>query len=265
MGTRLIGLGLNLKDDDPSMWNLSHPDDVLAVHKRDAIAGADAILTNTFGASRCWLARFGCESQVNSINRGAVQLARTAAGPRRWVIGSIGPAAAMQPFAAAEQSAILVETGVDALILETYLAEPAAAVLREIKQTIHDAVPVLVSLREWPVRDADFRASALGLLDLGASALGVNCQADIDDAVAFATRMNSIVSCPLLVKPGVYPPGGNGSHPIQFAAAVPILLAANVRLLGGCCGTTELHVAALAALITFHGQARPSVELGAEP
>ena len=82
MGTRLMALGLDPRSDDPALWNLSRPDDVLAIHRRDVAAGAGAILTNTFGANRFWLRKFGQDGAVESINRRAVRLARRAAGPR---------------------------------------------------------------------------------------------------------------------------------------------------------------------------------------
>jgi 5-methyltetrahydrofolate--homocysteine methyltransferase len=257
MGTRLIELGLNVRDDDPSLWTLTHAPDILAIHRRDLAAGAVAILTNTFGANRCWMSRFGREAEVETINRRAVELARLSVRAGHWVIGDIGPTAAAQTGAAAEQAAILVDGGVDALILETYLAEPAAHVFSELRAAMPDAPPILVSLREWPSGRSDLERAARRLLDLGASVLGINCQPDIDSAVAFAEKISRIVSCPLLVKPGVYPCGATGCDPTDFGAAVPALLASNVRLLGGCCGTTDRHVAALAASCSLHHQARP--------
>src|SRR4051794_7638951 len=95
MGTRLLPLGLRLEDDDPCLWNLSHPDDVAAIHRRDVAAGSQALLTNTFGANRAWLRRFGAAvGAVGAINRAAVDLARDASGPGRFVLGDIGPTAA---------------------------------------------------------------------------------------------------------------------------------------------------------------------------
>jgi methionine synthase I (cobalamin-dependent) len=266
VGTRLVELGLNLGVDDPSLWNLTHAAHVLAIHRHDLAAGADAILTNTFGANRCWMSKFGREAEVETINRRAVELARRAVRPdEHWIIGDLGPSAAMQAGAAAEQAAILVDSGVDALILETYLAESATAVLGEVGATVPASVPILVSLREWPARWPDFEGTARRFLGLGASVLGINCQPDIDASVAFAEQMNRVVSCPLLVKPGVSPSGGTGSDPSLFAAAVPALLASNVRLLGGCCGTTHLHVAALAASRAFPNPARRSLRFSADP
>ena len=86
MGTRLLEAGLDLQIDDPTLWCLSHPEKVVAIHRRDVASGAQAILTNTFGANRAWLARFGQVGNLGPINRRAVHLARTAAGSNRFVL-----------------------------------------------------------------------------------------------------------------------------------------------------------------------------------
>src|SRR5581483_10567116 len=80
MGTRLIARGLDLAHDDPCLWCLDRPDEVLDIHRRDVAAGADAVLTNTFGANRLTLDRLGRSADVVAINRRAVELARAAAG-----------------------------------------------------------------------------------------------------------------------------------------------------------------------------------------
>ncbi len=246
MGTRLMAVGLNLQRDDPALWNLTQPTHVLAVHRRDVAAGALAIFSNTFGANRCWLQKYGRERAVEPINRRAVELARLAAGPGRWVIGDIGPTAGDQAGGAAEQAAILVDSGVDAVVLETFAAGPARSTLQEIRRTVPESIPLAVSLREWP-RGSEGETAARRLVDLGASILGLNCRPGLEDAFEFAQRLNRIVDCPLLVKPSADPSLNPELVAERFAAAVHGLLALNVRLLGGCCGTTDLHVAALAA------------------
>jgi 5-methyltetrahydrofolate--homocysteine methyltransferase len=244
MGTRLIALGLDLHVDDPAVWNLTHPEHVLEQHRRDVSSGSGAVLTNTFGANRCWLAKFGRAGAVESINRRAVELARLAAGPGRFVLGDLGPTAAGLAGAAVEQAAILVDAGVDALCFETFKAADLESVLLELAAGPRAPIPLLVSLWEWP-EPPD--STARRLIELGASVIGMNCQAGIEAAVAFAERMDRIVACPLLVKPGAGDPGRPDGSPGSFAAAVPRLLEHNVRLLGGCCGTTDRHVAALRA------------------
>src|SRR5436309_3398152 len=79
MGTRLCARGLDLRSDDPSLWNLTHPTEVLALHRRDVSAGSQVLFTNTFGANRSWLANYGRSDAVEALNRRAVELARQAA------------------------------------------------------------------------------------------------------------------------------------------------------------------------------------------
>jgi methionine synthase I (cobalamin-dependent) len=243
LGTRLLELGLDLGCDDASLWNLTRPAVIHAIHRRDVVAGSDAILTNTFGANRCWLKKFGQERAVESINRRAVRLARRAAGPLRYVIGNIGPAAALERGAAAEQAAALVDADVDALLFETYRYPDVEPVLVEVNKSLTVPIPLLVSLWQWPESAA---SAARRLLDLGAAMIGMNCQPGIEAAIAFAEQMDRRLGCPLLIKPSTGGPTGTDDSPTSFAQAVPRLVDRNVRLLGGCCGTSEVHVAALA-------------------
>lgn len=239
MGTRLVARGLDLASDDPCRWVIEHPGEVLEIHRRDVEAGSKALLTNTFGANRVWLARFGKANEVRSINQQAVDLARLAAGSDRFVIGSIGPTATDHPEALREQAEALFEAGADALMLETHTLDQAEAALRRLRDL---PVPILASLFDWP--DPIERAAEL-LIDLGASAIGANCQLGMASALATARRLRGVCDHPLLIKPSSGLPGSPPEPPEAFEAAVPELVALGVRLIGGCCGTTEAHVAAL--------------------
>ena len=243
LGTRLMARGLVPRFDDPALWNLDRPEEVLAIHCRDVAAGAGAILTNTFGANFFWLDRFGRGAMVEPVNQRAVKLAREAAGPARFVIGDIGPSAARREGAAVKQAAILVDAGVDALFLETFQFAEAERILRDLRRTLTVQIPLLASLWEWPERPG---AAARRLRDAGANVIGMNCVPGIDAAIEFALRLAGKTECPLLVKPSAGRPGRPEDEPAAFAAAVPRLLDHGVRLLGGCCGTSDAHVAALA-------------------
>jgi methionine synthase I (cobalamin-dependent) len=244
MGSRLIALGLDAQSDDPALWNLRRRADVLAIHRRDVAAGAGAIFTNTFGANRLWLSRFGQGDAVEPINRLAVDLAREAAGTGRFVIGDIGPTAGREEGLAIEQAAVLVDAGVDGLILETYSFPDVERVLREVNDSLAASIPLLVSLWRWPDHPGP---DARRLRDAGATVIGMNCQAGIQAALEFADKLDGQTGCPLLVKPSASPANQAGADPGSFAAAVPRLFDRNVRLLGGCCGTSDAHVAALAS------------------
>jgi methionine synthase I (cobalamin-dependent) len=249
MGTRLVSAGLDLGNDDPALWCVSHPDHVSEIHQRDVAAGADAIVTNTFGANPCWLARFDQSRRMELINIQAVRLARDAAGPDRFVLGSIGPSSVAQKGAAAEQAAVLSSAGVDALFMETFLFPEIERALEEVNDATNGAVPVFVSLWRWPDPP---ETAVLRLSAAGASVLGLNCQPGAKSALGFAERLARTVTVPLLVKPGAGTGSEDAMSPADVKAAVPKLLANNVRLIGGCCGTTEKHVAAVAACAPFH-------------
>jgi methionine synthase I (cobalamin-dependent) len=242
MGTRLIARGLDLAHDDPALWNLSHPGAVADIHARDLAAGSDAILSNTFGANRVWLSRLGRAADVAMINHHGVRLAREVAGPDRFVIGSIGPTAADSPDAAREQAGLLAEAGVDALILETFIADQALRALQTLVGTT--SLPLLVSLVQWPT---DSALTALRLTDLGAEVLGANCQNGPEPALQTAALLRSVTPLPLLFKPNAGLPGAETRDADSFARMVAPLLSLGTRLIGGCCGTTEAHVAALRA------------------
>lgn len=264
MGTRLVARGLEVSRDDPCLWNLDRPDDVRAIHRLDRTAGAVGLVTNTFGANRAWLARFGRPDDVEAINRAAVALAREAAAPEGIVLGDIGPTSADEPNAAGQQAAWLRDAGVDAILLETFQLEPALAVLAEVGVVLGgDPVPIVVGLWQWPdaVEDAARR-----LVDAGAAAIGANCRPAIADLPTLVRRLAAAVPCPLLAKPGIAPGDGEvDSTPSTFAAAVPGLLDQNVRLIGGCCGTTDAHVAALAAACSALHPADTSSRPGVRP
>jgi 5-methyltetrahydrofolate--homocysteine methyltransferase len=227
MGTRLIDRGLDLRSEDPALWNLSNPDSIGSIHRADIAAGADAVVTNTFGANRVWLARYGREADVTAINRQAVAIARDAAGPDRFLLGSIGPTAARLPGAYREQAEALA--GVDALLLETHTLAETLVGLSEIGT---GGPPIIASLFRWDSIDEFPR-----LIDLGASVVGANCMT-LEAGQRLAEVIHATCPVPLLVKP-------SGMSPAELAGAVPNMLRCGVRMIGGCCGTVDAHVAAI--------------------
>jgi 5-methyltetrahydrofolate--homocysteine methyltransferase len=245
MGTRLLDQGLRLEDDDPCLWNLTHPEAVLAIHRRDVAAGAEAILSNTFGANRHALARLGrgTNPDVAAINQAAVALARRAAGPGRFVVGGLGPTAA-DGDAVGEQAAVLIAAGVDALLFETHRLDQAEAALHQLDRAACGPapVPLLVSLLAWPVPSAP---ALTRLVALGAAAVGGNCQDGMAAAIELAERLRATTTMPLIVKPAAGRPGGPMDGPRAFATAVSRLKALRPVLVGGCCGTDETHLAAV--------------------
>ena len=216
MGTRLIARGLDLSGDDPALWNLSHPDVVRELHARDVAAGSDAVVTNTFGANRRWLARYGRAGEVAAINRRAVELAREAAGPGRFVFGSIGPTASESPrrLLASRRRPWPIPASTPSSSRRITL-EQAERALEQVGGTV--SLPMLVCLLDWPRSPAE---PARRLADLGAAALGANCQPGMEPALRLAEALHRATDLPLIFKPGAGLPGEPPASPESFARAV---------------------------------------------
>ena len=154
MGTRLIARGLDLTADAPPLWNLSHPDEVRDVHRRDVAAGSDAVLSNSFCADAVSLDRG--VGDLAAINRRAVELAREVVGPDRFILGSIGPRACHSETAYAAQVEALAEAGVDALFLETHTPSEAATGLRQLRRRF--PLPIVVGIITGMGAEEEWRA-----------------------------------------------------------------------------------------------------------
>lgn len=243
MGTRLIGHGLDLTRDSSALWNLKRPELVAAIHHADVTAGADALLANTFQANPTALRPFGEVSRFEAINQRAVELAREAAGPDRFVLGSIAPEIAHR--GTVEQAALLVELGVDAILLETWEPPFLARVAARLRPLV--PIPLLGSVHRW-TEASDHHCLPALLREL--DAFGVNCLPPAEAADRLrAIQAHVEPGYPLLSQPCAAAPGLPAEPPETFEAAANEWLRLGVRLLGGCCGTDERHVQALRAAV----------------
>jgi methionine synthase I (cobalamin-dependent)/5,10-methylenetetrahydrofolate reductase len=248
---------------------LSRPEVVGAVHREYIAAGADIIETNTFSASRVRLEHVGLAEQTVQINRRAAQLAREArevSGVDVLVAGSIGPISSplhgpahVSPEAAAvavaEQLEGLLEGGIDLVQLET------SSDLAHLLAAVHAArqasdLPIVASLtfgEDLSVADgSDPAEAAQALREAGVDALGVNCGSGPIAGIDVLERMAPAAGdTALLIMPnaGLSSRVGDtfvwAAEPAYFAEEVPRFLAAGARLIGGCCGTTPDHLAAM--------------------
>lgn len=242
MGTQLIAQGLDLSWDDPCLWVDSHPDAVLAVHQGAIAAGAEALFTNTFGANRFWLTRFGRGSDVAPLNRRAVALARLATGPDRFVLGSIGPTVLGDgPGPLWEQAETLLDAGADGLVLETFRHEQALAALDALRSLDR---PIWVGLFDWP----ESIGSALKqLTGAGAAVVGLNCTADWGLIGRFLTALAEPGTTAGWLKPAGEESGDSGVAPGGFRLLARRLGEIGRGAMGGCCGTTAEHLGAIRA------------------
>jgi methionine synthase I (cobalamin-dependent) len=285
MGTSLFARGLET-GGSPELWNLEHADQVRAVHEGFVEAGSDLLLTNSFGANRRRLALHGAEQRVAELNRAAARLAReAAAGAGRPVLvaGDIGPTGEIfAPVGAfslaegeavfAEQAAALAEGGVDLLWIETISsAEELAAAVAGAAQT---GLPIVATMT-FDTRGRTMMgltcAAALRLrreLAVWPVAFGANC------GVGPAQLVESVLGLMRAAEPGdVIVAKGNCGLPHYHDGEIrydgtPEIMAdyaclardAGARIIGGCCGTTPLHIEAMAgALATRPEGPRPDL------
>lgn len=272
-GTQLQAHGLT-PGECPEEWNLTHPDVVKAILQNYRDIGSQVAKTNSFGASRIKLARFQKEGLVAEINRAAARLAREVSGPDRLVFGCMGPTGEMmEPYgdleedeihaAFAEQAKALQEGGVDALLVETQpVLEECCAAIRAAREAT--GLPVLASFTFDPLVNGGY-ASMMGVrpaafaeaaLEAGATVIGTNCSTGPDHAVNVIREIKAALpeGFPLIAMPNAGIPqlvGGKTvfpETPETMARKCAAIVAEGVRFLGGCCGNTPEHIAALVSL-----------------
>ncbi len=268
MGTRLQALGLK-GGEAPEAWNLVRTDDVASVAAAYAAAGSDIVHTNSFGASPLKLEAHGLADQAVSINQAAVAAARKGADGRALVSGSMGPCGGLlQPYGDLDpaqvaagfalQAEALVAGGVDLLCVETMidLAEAVLAVTAARAALPHGVVMVSLTFEPTPrgwftIMGNDVPTAAAELSHAGANVIGSNCGQGTAGMLEIAQEFAAAGDCPILIQPNAGLPVLKGTDvhypesPTDMAAAAPALLAAGVRVIGGCCGTTSSHIVAL--------------------
>lgn len=271
IGTELIARGLRVRAESPESWNLTRPDDVRAVHAAYAQAGSDAIQTNTFGATRPRLGRFGLAARTRDICAAAVALAREAA-PGRMIIGSLGPSGETLPLGAtpdlgwlrdayAESAAALAAAGVDAIHLETQFhpAELQAAI--EGARAGAPRHPVIASLALMPgvtgletPHGVPIAKMVRALQTCPPDAVGANCAVEAERMRQVVAYLREQFALPVWAKPQAKlsdkcATGRSNETPESFARHAVALVEAGAAAVGGCCGTTPASIAALRAAL----------------
>ncbi|HSP46142.1 MAG TPA: homocysteine S-methyltransferase family protein [Chthoniobacterales bacterium] len=266
MGTTLLNAGLPIERCFEEL-SMSQPERIRKIHEDYIAAGAEVIKTNTFGGNEVRLGRFGLENRVAEINGAAVAVARSAAAKRDLCIaGSVGPLGINAEEAAArgidrdhcfrEQITALLEAGTDVIFFETFTTFEEMEIALRSKNTI-GAVPEICSFACEPhgrLRCGTALSDAFAKLQkMGARMVGVNCMNSPQEMAALLQHV------PLEGPLAIYPSAGipKPEHgclkyevtPESFAGSSRHLVANGARLLGGCCGTTPAHVAALVGMI----------------
>ena len=257
----------------PEEWVFDAPERVRELHRRFADAGSDLVLTCSFGATTPRLADGPLAGRTAELNARAAELAREAVGDDRLVAGSLGPTGQLvEPYgvltrevcvgAYAEQAQALAEGGVDLLVLETFFALEEALWAIEGVQSVTD-LPLVASFSFDQGTHTMMGVSPTDVVaavePLGVAALGANCGRSLADTDAIVTELLAVApGIPLWIKPNAGVPHVVGdavvyeAGPEDLAAHVRAYADRGVRVVGGCCGSTPEHIAAIARALGRH-------------
>lgn len=263
MATYLYQLGLPVGVSFEE-FNLLKPDVIADVHRRYAQAGAEIIETNTYSAQHNKLSKYGLEKKTEEINAAGVSIARKAVGQAAYVVGSIGAvrggagknirtAVVKRDFE--EQIGVLLASGVDGLLLETFFdLEELSLALGIIRKKSDISV-----ICQFAVEDAYRTHDGIPLAEAfrrlkgeGADVIGFNCRSGPNGILRAVETIPSDLGIPLSVFPNAgIPDYVDGkvvysATPEYFASCAIKFADAGARLIGGCCGTTPEHIAAIA-------------------
>jgi homocysteine S-methyltransferase len=271
MGTLLYSKGIFINRCYDEL-NLAMPDLIREIHHDYYQAGADIVETNTFGANSFRLARHGCAEKTKAINVAGAQLAREAAKAFSGLVaGSVGPLGVrIEPLgktsleeahaAFLEQISALVEGGVDLIILETfgYLDEIRQAIraARDVNPDIPVVAQVTIDEDGNCLDGATPETFGAKLADWGADVIGCNCSVGPGAMLSAIERVHQVTNgIPLSAQPNAgMPRAVEGRNiylcsPEYMANYVPQYVAAGVRLIGGCCGTTPEHIKVMKSFV----------------
>ena len=265
MGTLVQAAGLHTVHAVPDLLNLTHPEAIVAIQRQYVEAGADCITTNTFSANRLKLA--STDATVAEVYAAAAANARAAGAP--LVAGDIGPTGALlEPLGTltfdeafdifSEQACAAEAAGCDLIVVETMadLLEAKAAVLAAVEST---TLPVFATMtfgedgRTFLGTTPAIAATTLSAL--GASAVGLNCSLGPVELAPLVEELAPHDRALVMAQPNAGLPRIQDGEtvfdvgPDEFARAMEEILDAGATVVGGCCGTTPAHIAALSALL----------------
>ena len=276
MGTQLMLAGLE-QGGCGEFWNLSHPERVLEIQRRYADAGANCLITNTFGGSPVMLKRHGHADQMRDINQAGVRIAREAFGSHEgYVLGDLGPLGAiLEPYgempqaeardAYQAQATALVEAGADAIIIETQTSLEELGIAIEAAAAA-GAPSIIASLAYDLSMDKSFYVTMMGVTperaaafveEKGGHIIALNCGTGMDmpGAALVAKIYRESCALPVMVQPNAGLPVLENMKAVykqtadEMAEGVPAAITAGATIIGSCCGSTPEHTRAIRSVI----------------
>jgi len=264
------GLG---SDECPESWNLDRPEDVYEIARSYVDAGADIILTNSFGGSPSKLDSYGLKARTYDINKAAAEISSSAAGDQVLVLGSIGPTGKMVFMEEVEedqllegfieQSKGLAAGGADGILIETMSDTREALIAIQAAKKATD-LDVLCTFTFSKTRSGEYRtmmgttvSEALeSSKSAGTDLFGANCGNGTAGMIEIVREIRrSDKDIPVLVHANAgLPVYRNGESvfpesPEEMASQMKDLVAAGANIVGGCCGTTPEHIRLISTFI----------------
>ncbi len=268
MGTTIYSKGIFINTCFEEL-NITNPELIKSIHKEYVEAGADVILTNTFCANKIKLAKYGLAEKVKEINEAAVQIAKSVATEKIYILGSIGSRLNVGSILTnenlneitdsyKEQITILKNAGVDGIIFETYFdlseLELAAKIAKEYNLPV---IASITSTKELETPEGLKIDIALNKLDNDSNIdiLGINCSIGAHAMLSAVKKVINIIDKPLIVQPNAGTPQKIDGRmiymntPEYFTSYCKNYISLGVRGVGGCCGTTHKHIAEMSKAI----------------
>ena len=260
-GTNLMKAGMPV-GACPEQWILEHKEVMLELQRSYVAAGTDIVYAPTFGANRIKLAEYGLESEIQKMNHELVAISKEAVGRNGYVAGNLTMTGQqLYPMGTMtfeelvdvykEQVTYLEEAGVDLFVVETMMSlQETRACLIAVKEVSQLPVMVTMSYNEdgSTLYGTDPATAMVVLQSLGADAVGVNCSAGPEEMIPLVKAMKEYANVPIIAKPNAGIPvlqDGKTIYPMEpeeFAGYGKLLIEAGAGILGGCCGTTPLHI-----------------------
>lgn len=267
-GTFLHQSGLQ-PGECPELWNVTNPDAVFKIAKSYVDAGADMILTNTFGGSPNKLKHYGLNDRTYELNKTGAEISRKAAGDDKLVLGSIGPTGVILMMGEVSEEELfegfkiqakgLADGGVDAIVVETMSAIDEAVLAIKAAKEVCD-LEVLCTFTFEKTVDGKYK-TMMGITptqmleavkEAGASIIGANCGNGFENMIDIVKEFRNVDKLtPVLIHANAGKPileEGKTVFPETpeiMVSRVDELISRGANIIGGCCGTTPDHISAL--------------------
>jgi 5-methyltetrahydrofolate--homocysteine methyltransferase len=272
MGTELIAQGFP-QGACPETWNVERPDVVKKIHKSYYDAGADAVLTNSFGGSKIKLEDYGVGDRCYELNKAAAEIANLIKPEGKFVAGSMGPIGKFlkpageyekEPFIAAyaEQARGLHDGGVDFLLIETqYDLQEALCALHGARSVADKPVFVTMTFNRGPkgyfTIMGNSVAQFVGEMEKEkVPVLGTNCTLNSEEMVDLIKIIRGHTSLPIIAQANAGKPSVSGEGKVSYAQNIedylrfiPPMIENGATLIGGCCGTNPEYIRRMAEII----------------